>query len=236
MVSLLYGTIFYQLGTGTENSCYTNRLSLLFFSIMFMILGHQQAIPALFEDRLVFYRERGARAYGALPYWFSSWFLQIPLVAINVFVFSLIVYYMAGLQSDGFGLFLGVMILTSWTGLYACQLIAAISPSAQTAISGFPVALFFTITFAGYMIFIPSFPTWLESWAPYISFMRFSFQALVVNEFKDNSDLPYGNAYLDTLGFNDYSAQTCAPIPMVFMIFFASLLLAALKYINFEER
>jgi ABC-type multidrug transport system ATPase subunit len=235
-VGLLYGTVFYQLSTGTENASYTDRLAVMFFSLIFMILGHQQAIPALFEDRLIFYRERGARAYGALPYWISSWFLQIPLVAMNVFVFSLIVYYMVGLTSGGFGLFFGVMVLTSWTGLFNCQLIAAVSPSSQSAISGFPVALFFTITFAGYMIFIPSFPDWLGTWAPYISFMRFSFQALVVNEFKDNDDLPYGNAYIDTLGFEDYSAQTCAPIPLIFMSFFAIVLLYALKCINFEER
>lgn len=201
-----------------------------------MILGHQQAIPALFEDRLIFYRERGSRAYGPLPYWISSWFLQIPIVALNVLVFSIVVYFMTGLKSGGFGLFCGVLIITSWTGLFVCQLIASVSPSAQSAISGFPVALFFTITFAGYMIFIPTFPDWLSSWAPYISFMRFSFQALVLNEFNDNSALPYSQEYINSLGFQDYTASQCAPVPLVFLVVFAALLLLALRSINYEER
>jgi len=143
---------------------------------------------------------------------------------------------MAGLVSGGFGLFYGVMVLTSWTGLFICQLIASVSPTSQSAISGFPVALFFTITFAGYIIFLPSFPAWLSTWAPYISFMRFSFQALVNNEFSNNSNLPLGQEYINMLGFDDYTAEQCAPVPIIFALFFATALLIALKYINFEER
>lgn len=236
MVGLLYGTIFYQLGTGTAQSNYTNRLALFFFALIFMILGHQQAIPALFENRLLFYRERGAGAYGGLPYWIASWFLQIPLVFMNVLVFCIILYNMAGLVEGGFGLFFGVMVLTSWTALFLCQLIAALTPSGQSAISFFPVALFFMIAPAGYMVFLPSFPAWIGDWAPYVTFVRFSFQALVLNEFSDNSNLPYGQEYINTLGFNDYDVNQCAPIPLIFLLFFAAALLAALKYVNFEER
>lgn len=43
-----------------------SRLSLLFFAIMFVMLGNQQAIPSVFEDRLLYYREKGAHVYG--PY------------------------------------------------------------------------------------------------------------------------------------------------------------------------
>jgi hypothetical protein len=42
-----------------------SRLSLLFFAIMFVMLGNQQAIPSVFEDRLLYYREKGAHVYGA---------------------------------------------------------------------------------------------------------------------------------------------------------------------------
>ena len=45
-----------------------SRLSLLFFAIMFVMLGNQQAIPSVFEDRLLYYREKGAHVYGAYRY------------------------------------------------------------------------------------------------------------------------------------------------------------------------
>lgn len=237
-MGLFYGSIFYHLKNGTATDDYTNRLSLLFFCLMFIVLGHQQAIPALFEDRLVFYRERGARAYGALPYWFSSWFLQIPLIFVNVLVFSAIVYGMANLSNCGgcYGFFFGTLFLCSVTGLFMAQVIASLAPSAQAAISLFPVALFFTVAFAGYIVYIPEFDKWLRVWAPYGSFMRWGFQALVLNELADNGDLPDGQSYIDNLGFESYSKNHCISIIPVFSIAFALVLLCTLKYINFEKR
>lgn len=237
-MGLFYGSLYYNLSGGTDSTAYTNRMSLLFFSLMFMVLGHQQAIPALFEDRLVFYRERGANAYGALPYWFSSWFLQMPLIAINVLLFAAIVYHMADLNGDSgdFSFFYGVLYMTSITGLFVAQLIAGMAPTAQSAISLFPVALFFAVAFAGYIVYIPQFDYWLREWAPYGSFMRWGFQALVLNEFDGNGDLPSHQKYINALGFDDYSKEYCAPIILVFTAVFCTLLLLALKYINFEER
>ena len=48
----------------------------------------------------------------------------------------------------------------------------------------------------GFIVYIPKFPSWLGSWAPYVSFMRFSFQALTLNEFQDNSALPLASSYI----------------------------------------
>lgn len=238
VMSMFYGSIFWKLEVGTNSTCYTNRLSLLFFCLMFMILGHQQAIPALFEDRLVFYRERGARAYGALPYWFSSWFLQLPLIFINTLVFSSIVYSMSDLnpREGGFSYFWGQMFLTSCTGLFMAQLIASLAPSAQAAISLFPVALFFVVAFAGYIVYIPEFSYWLRCWAPYGSFMRWGFQGLVLNEFSNNDALPLSQQYIDNLAFNTFNMDYCQPVIFVFTATFATMVLCTLKFINFEER
>ena len=175
IVGLFYGTIFYNL----DGSQYTERLSVFFFGLMFMVLGHQQAIPALFEDRLLFYRERGANAYGALPYWVTCWILQLPMATVNVLIYALLTYQMCGFNDEEghFGAYYCALVFCSWTGLFACQLIAALAPTGQSAINFFPVSLFFAVTFAGYIIYIPEFPTWLRSWGPYLSFMRFGFSS-----------------------------------------------------------
>ena len=101
-----------------------------------MVIGHQQAVPLLFESRLLYYRERGAHAYGPFPFWISSWFLELPQVLINTLIFSLIMYNMAGLRtSEGaYGFFWGVMVLTSTAGLFMAQFIAALAPTAEIAI------------------------------------------------------------------------------------------------------
>jgi ABC-type multidrug transport system ATPase subunit len=232
IVSLFYGSIFWKLG----DEDYTERMAVFFFSLMFMILGHQQAIPALFEDRLLFYRERGAKAYGAIPYWISSWYLQLPQTMINVLIYSAILYPMCGFVDGHFGPFFLALLLTSWTGLFVSQLIAALSPTGQAAINFFPVSLFVTVTFAGFIVYIPSFPLWLRVWAPYISFCRWSFQALVLNEFSGNEDLANGDYFLSEMGFQSYDRDYCLSVIPIFTIIFAALGLFSLRYVNWEER
>ena len=233
-VALFYGSIFWKLGPDEANE----RMAVFFFSLMFMIMGHQQAIPLLFEDRLMFYRERGAKAYGAIPYWFSSFIFQLPMIVVNVLLFAAITYDMCGFNTaDGhFGVYYLVMLLVSITGLFLCQLLAALSISAQSAIQFFPVALFFSVSFAGYIVYIPSLPDWLRGWAPYVSFLRFAFQTLVLNEFVGNPDVNNGDYYIDAMGFGSFERDDCWPIVIIFTLFFAAATLGALRFINYEER
>jgi ABC-type multidrug transport system permease subunit len=231
-VGAFYGSIFWNFGTED----YSERLAVFFFSLMFMIIGHQQAIPALFEDRLLFYRERGAKAYGALPYWISSWFLQLPMIMINVLVFSAITYSMCGFVDGHFGPFYLALLLISWAGLFTSQAIAAGSPTGQSAINLFPVSLFATVVFAGFIVYIPTFPVWLRCWAPYISVMRWGFQALVLNEFSGNDDLVNSEYFINELGFQKYDRDYCIGVIPIFITILASLCLIFLKFLNWEER
>ncbi|CAM9157731.1 unnamed protein product [Ectocarpus fasciculatus] len=234
LVGLFYGSIFFQLDSSEANE----RMAVFFFALLFMILGHQQAIPALFEDRLMFYRERGAKAYGALPYWFSSFIFQLPMIVLNVLLFSGITYGLCGFNpADGhFGVYYLVMTLSSITGLFVCQTLAALSRTGAQAVQMFPVALFSAVVFAGYIVYIPTFPDWLRAWAPYISFVRYAFQSLVLNELAGNDDIDNTEYYIDEMGFGSMARDDCWPIVILFAFFFAGTTLVALKYVNYEER
>jgi ABC-type multidrug transport system permease subunit len=237
-VALFYGSIYYSLHTGTASDCYTDRLGLFFFSLMFMIIGHQQAVPALIDDRLLFYRERGAKAYGGFSYWLSSWLLQLPLISMNVMLYCLIAYYMVALRSgsDHFIYYYYILMLTSFSGFFIACFIASVAPSSQAALSYYPIVLFFSIVFSGFLIYIPQFPAWMGNWGPYISFMRYSFQGLVLNELQGNSELPNSNIYIDNLGFSDLTKSDCAGILLLFVVFYALMFFVAIRYLNFEER
>jgi hypothetical protein len=95
--------------------------------------------------------------------------------------------------------------------------------------------LFFSITFAGFILFLPTIPPYLSLWGPKISFLRFSFQALVINEFKANSDLPLGENYIEIMGFDDFDEWTCFYILIGFTTAFAILTLSAHTYITFRN-
>ena len=105
MLGLLYGSIYFQLATGEEQSSYTNRMALLFFGIMDQLLSHLDIVGLLLNERLVFYRERGAKAYGAFSYWFS---LTLPILFFQLLILpfqAILVYFMAGLRDGHFGNF-----------------------------------------------------------------------------------------------------------------------------------
>lgn len=133
-------------------------------------------------------------------------------------------------------LFFLALLLTSWTGLFVSQAIAALSPSGQAAINFFPVSLFVTITFAGFIVYIPTFPTFLRVWAPYVSFMRWTFQALVLNEFSGNENLENGDYFITEMGFQKYDRDYCLGVVPIFTIAYAALGFYALRFVNWEER
>jgi ABC-type multidrug transport system permease subunit len=245
IVGLFYGSIYFKL-TASQTQ---ERLSLLFFSIVFMVLGNQQFIPTIFDERLLFYREKAAKAHGTFPYWLTMSLTNIPLVILNSVTFCAIVYSLTGFRdgSDHFGYFFIIVSLSNIVGLFFCQCLSAMSPSSQTAITIFPGALFFLLAFAGFIVQLPTLPGYLRSWAPIISFTRWSFQGLVINEFENNCNIfsvAYAScdcacqsqAFLENFGFDGYGKWISAPILIANAAFFYLMTYFALRHINFEKR
>lgn len=96
LVALFYGSLYWQV----EATAIQSRLSLLFFAIMFVMLGNQQTIPAVYEDRLLYYREKGANVYGAYSYWMTCATSYVPQNVLNTLIYCSIVYFMAGLNAQ----------------------------------------------------------------------------------------------------------------------------------------
>jgi ABC-type multidrug transport system permease subunit len=243
IVAAFFGSIYYNLSTPSiddtdSSSAYNNRLALIFFTLMFNLVCHQDAVPVIFDERLLFYRERGAKAYGAFPYWVTTWILRIPVTTISTALFAAIVYNLSNLsdKSGRFSFYFGVLCMHSFAASFMMQSIAAISSSTAAAMSLVPVAVFLNIVFAGFLVYVNEFSAWLGAWGPYISFFRFSFQAAVINELADNSDLPLGQQYIDNLGFDEFSKEYCANVLMLFMFTYATLSLLGLRFIDFEAR
>ena len=72
-VGTFYGALWWRLGVGRVYE----RMGVMFFSLVFVMLGNQQSIPRIFQDRLLFYREKGAGVYGSVEYWWSIVVAQV---------------------------------------------------------------------------------------------------------------------------------------------------------------
>jgi ABC-type multidrug transport system ATPase subunit/ABC-type multidrug transport system permease subunit len=236
-VAIFYGTIYYQLPTGTDITDYQNRIAILFFSLLSELMNHQEDIPELHEDRLIFYREQSAQAYTIFAYWISKFLIALPFDFINVFLYSVILYNLVGFRStnDAFPFFLMIMWITNYISLLICQSLAFFSSNTEIAMSLFPMVLFFVTAFEGFVIYLPEFPDWL-GWAANVSYMRFAYQSLVLNEFQGNDELPLSTYYIDMLGFNTFSKTKCACFLLIFFVFHGLASFLAVKFINFEKR
>jgi hypothetical protein len=237
-VSLFYGSLYYKMPGGTATSAYTNRLALIVYAVMFVTFCNIQQVAAVFQDRLVFYRERAASAYGALPHFIATFVVSVPACCVNVFVFSAVLYNMAGLDPDPdrFLFFYFVLLVCSVTGLCLCHLVANCCSNVNETLTVLPVFIFPSILVSGFVVALPDLPTWLRAWAPYLSFVRWSFQALVLNEFSDNPNLPYGDYFLVDFGFTTISKEACSSYVVIFAAIFFVAAFASLKLVDFERR
>jgi ABC-2 type transporter len=70
------------------------------------------SIPGIFEDRAVFYRERGAGCYYSFSYLISVVFSDFPVNLLQALLFSVCMYFLVGLNlgvaGAPFGFFVGL--------------------------------------------------------------------------------------------------------------------------------
>lgn len=237
IIGVLYGTLFYDLGGGTTSTVYTSRMVLFFFSLMVFLMVHQQDIPDLINDRVVYYRERGAGIYGVFPYWLSRLIYTTIISAISVFCFCIILYLLTGLRPgvDNFLYFYYNVLISDVCSYFFAVLIACCSPTSQFGLNFFPTLIFLTTSFQGFVVLLPDFPAWIR-WGNYLSFLRYPYQALVINELTKNKDLPLGSYYIENMEFDQLDKDFCASITIVFLFGYGYLSYLALKYISFEKR
>jgi ABC-type multidrug transport system permease subunit len=240
VVGFFYGSVYYQLdtGDGCDENCYTDRMSLMYFSVMLMLMGQLDSISIVIEDRLVYYRERGAKAYSPFAYYLSTFLIQIPTLVLNVLFYSIGMYTLTGLRAGAsyYGYFFFLMLFASYCGMFLAYTAASVSRTTEVALSCFPAVFAFNMLYAGYLVYIPAMEEWQKTWLPYLSFFRYAFQGLVLNEFRNNDDLPESHEYIDRLGFDFISVGGCCAILTLFVGIFANFYYLAIRYVDFEER
>ncbi|RVW28536.1 ABC transporter G family member 42 [Vitis vinifera] len=98
--ALLVGTIFWKVGTKREN---TNDLTMIigamYAAVLFVGINNCSTVqPIVAVERTVFYRERAAGMYSAMPYAMAQVVAEIPYVFFQTAYYSLIVYALVSFQ------------------------------------------------------------------------------------------------------------------------------------------
>jgi hypothetical protein len=214
-VALLLGYLYWHISSDLLGM--QNRMGSLFFMCTLLSFAAITSIDLFYSERLLFLRERANGCYRTSAYFLSKTVSDlIPMRVLPPLILGSIVYYMIGYQDrpEKFIIFLVILILLSMTATSMCFLISSIAPSIAVGNFISILVLFFFLLFGGFLVSVSSMPSSVI-WLTNISFMKFSYSALMVNEFdgidilvnlkdmsNDNPTLVHGSLILNQLGMN----------------------------------
>ncbi|XP_024402862.1 ABC transporter G family member 31 isoform X2 [Physcomitrium patens] len=222
--ALIFGSVFWKLGSKrrTQQDIF-NLMGAMYAAVLFLGVNNASGVqPVVSVERSVFYRERAAGMYAALPYAFAQGLIEIPYILVQTLIYGLITYS---------------MIQFEWTavGLTSSQQLAAVVSSAFYSIWNL---------FSGFLIPRPSMPVWW-SWYYYLSPVAWTLYGLIVSQLGDITTIieapGFDNVtvkdYLESyLGYRHSMVGFCAAVLIGFNAAFWLVFAFSIKWFNFQRR
>lgn len=190
----IFTNIFFALVLGgiySNSNSVQDIIGVLFFIAINQSFGNTMGIINIFiHEKQIIQKEIDSNAYNLLPYYITKIITEIPFTIVPPLLFGIINYWVVGLYPDGwrFLIFLLQIIVESITAMSMGIFISSISSSIEIATTIAPILNILFFLFAGVFININSLPKVLRFF-PYISFIKWSFQALVLNQYKGNEEV-----------------------------------------------
>ncbi|KAI9337277.1 P-loop containing nucleoside triphosphate hydrolase protein [Obelidium mucronatum] len=182
-MAILMGTTWWRMSL--NQNTVQDRFSAIFFAIAFLAFMSVAGIPAILEERAVFYRERMNRTYRVGAYVVANTLVSLPFVFLIAIGFSLPAYWMMGMNPGASNFFTFVAYL--WLALYVAEsmviLLAAIFPIFVAALT---LASFFNgleMVTQGYFVRRQNIPAFWRYGFHYWNYQKWSWEALIANEF-----------------------------------------------------
>eukprot|EP00047_Mylnosiga_fluctuans_P004483 m.234774 g.234774 ORF g.234774 m.234774 type:complete len:1699 (+) comp12715_c0_seq1:66-5162(+) len=248
-IGVIIGALFLDLDLTIESGLYS-RPGLIFFVMTFLAMSSFGFLDIFIERRNVYYKQRDANFYSALPYVLANVLVDIPFQFIEGFLFVTLVFWMTGLNQAENGLRYFFMWLTaSMLGLCMSMFTKAVSciakDSALAQVMGAGPSVLF-ILFSGYMIPREQIP-YEFIWIHYISPLKYAFEALMLNEFDGLTFTSSRNPAITISGLDaidkNFSIKTdnqlvyrwCVPLILFgFTLVYFAIAVLALRFISYS--
>ena len=112
--------------------------------------------------------------------------MELPISILPCVIFGTIVFHVVGFQDGTYATFIATLMLEAIAAIALGLCVSALAPTTEAAITFGPLAVIVALLFGGLFINLGSLPV-VADWIPLFSFLRWTFQALVINEFKGQS-------------------------------------------------
>ncbi|SJX65131.1 probable SNQ2-ABC transporter involved in multidrug resistance [Sporisorium reilianum f. sp. reilianum] len=182
-IALIVGGIFLNL-PDTAAGGFT-RGSVLFIGLLFNALTAFNELPTQMGGRPVLFKQMNYAFYRPAALSLAQTFADIPLSISRIILFSIILYFMAGLRRTAGAFF--TFFLFVYFGYLAMsalfRLFGTVCKSYDVAARLAAVIISALVVFAGYVIPRDAMYRWLF-WISYINPLYFAFSGVMMNEFK----------------------------------------------------
>ncbi|KAK3018922.1 hypothetical protein RJ639_003519 [Escallonia herrerae] len=247
--ALLVGTVFWKVGTKRGSSSdLTTIIGAMYAAVLFVGINNCSTVqPIVATERTVFYRERAAGMYSALPYALAQVMAEIPYVFVQTTYYTLIVYAMVSFEwtAAKFFWFFFINFFSFLYFTYYGMMTVSITPNQQVA--AIFAAAFYALfnLFSGFFIPKPRIPKWWI-WYYWICPVAWTVYGLIVSQYGDVNDTiqvpgissrPTIKSYVEHhFGYDPNFMGPVAVVLIGFTVFFASLYAYCLKTLNFQMR
>ncbi|THU51833.1 hypothetical protein C4D60_Mb06t35210 [Musa balbisiana] len=245
IIALLFGTIFWDLGSKTSKKIdLFNAMGSMYAAVIFIGVQNCSSVqPVVAVERTVFYRERAAGMYSALPYAFGQVVIELPYVLIQSILYGVIVYAMIGFEwtAAKFFWYIFFMYFTLLYFTFYGMMTVGITPNHN--IAAIVSAAFYGLwnLFSGFIVPRPRIPIWWR-WYYWACPVAWTLYGLVTSQFGDIEERleDTGEVVSDFLrsyfGFKHSFLGVVAVMVVAFPLLFAFLFAFSIKMLNFQKR
>ncbi|XP_021275679.1 pleiotropic drug resistance protein 1-like isoform X2 [Herrania umbratica] len=244
VIALLLGTIFWDLGSKrTRQQDILNAVGSMYAAVIF--LGLQNAVsvqPVVAVERTVFYREKAAGMYSALPYAFGQVVIELPYTLIQTLIYGVIVYAMIGFEwtASKFFWYLFFMYFTLlYYTFYGMMTVAVTANQHNAAIIS---TFFYRIwnLFSGFIIPRTRIPVWWR-WFYWICPVSWTLYGLAASQFggvkdKFESGETVGHFVRTYFGFRSDFLGVVAVVIVGIPVLFAFTFAFSIKAFSYQRR
>ncbi|XP_068634199.1 pleiotropic drug resistance protein TUR2-like [Aristolochia californica] len=244
-IALMFGTIFWDLGTKTRTQQdLLNAMGSMYSAVLFLGVQNASSVqPVVSVERTVFYRERAAGMYSALPYAFAQVAVEVPYVLVQTLAYGIIVYAMIAFEwtAAKFFWYIFFMFFTLLYFTFYGMMAVGLTPNQDVA--AIVSAAFYAIwnLFAGFIVPRPRIPIWWR-WYYWACPVAWTLYGLAGSQFGDitldmeDRDQTVKEFMSEYFGMkHDFVGVISAGV-IGFAVLFAFIFAFSIKVLNFQRR
>ncbi|KAM0554199.1 hypothetical protein ACHAPJ_007001 [Fusarium lateritium] len=186
---LIVGSLFY--GQSEETDSAFSRGGTIFFSILFLGWLQLSELMKAVSGRAVVARHHDYAFYRPSAVSLARVLLDFPVIAVQVCIFGILMYFMTGLDVDAskFWIYLLFVYTTTIMVTAMYRMFASLSPEIDTAVRFSGISLNLLVIYTGYVLpktqLLKDY-IWF-GWLYWVNPLSYSFEAVLTNELSDRT-------------------------------------------------